>query len=691
MNPIEAISEPLATTLGWTLVHFLWQGTLVALLLAGVLGMLRQRAANARYAAACVALLAMSVLPPATVLILSQDQTTSGQTVLTVPVLKFTPGESQVDSVGTIEPVAVSGPRYWAAGLRHQISSSLGWLTLIWALGVLFLSCRLVGGWCYARRLKTRGVTPAGEECTRLLDQLRSVMRVAVPVRLMESTLASVPTVIGWLKPVVLLPAAALTGLTVRQLTGIIAHELAHIRRYDYLVNILQSAVETLLFYHPAVWWVSRKIRIERENCCDDLAVSACGDAQTYARALLVMEELRSAQPQLAMAATGGLLMKRIERLSGVQSTRVNRVAGRSAAIFVVTVLFAGGIAANLKSQSQAAETNDQMALLTHEGDQLPGAVPTEADPAERPGAYRAAAAATHSEPPDSPRGAASTERSAGSEPADPPPAPAPGPEPRNQLPAPHSAVSGSAGQSTFAELFEALNSPSPLVRATAACSLGKLNAIEAIPQLIALLGDESPIEPLNCWSTGEWSPALRSFKQPSPGEQAAIAIASMGSRAVHPLVAALDSANPAVRRNAAWAIGEIRGGPGTDRRAAAGPLVATLSDTDSWVRAAAAFSLGEMRSAAATEALIAALGDSDWRVRDMSARALGEMKSRSGLEQLGSALLRDENGRVRRKAAWALGEIRDPAALDVLTAALNDQDQQVRSAAKWAISEIRD
>ena len=95
--------------------------------------------------------------------------------------------------------------------------------------------------------------------------------------------MVEVPTVIGWLRPVVLMPASALSGMGPQQLEAILAHELAHIRRHDYLVNLLQTVVETLLFYHPAVWWLSGRIRVERENCCDDLAVSLCGDPYAYA------------------------------------------------------------------------------------------------------------------------------------------------------------------------------------------------------------------------------------------------------------------------------------------------------------------------------------------------------------------------------------------------------------------------
>jgi beta-lactamase regulating signal transducer with metallopeptidase domain len=132
------------------------------------------------------------------------------------------------------------------------------------------------------------------------------------------------------------LPVGALTGLTTQQLKTIIAHELAHIRRHDYLINLLQAMIETLLFYHPAVWWVSRRIRQEREHCCDDLAVAMCGDALTYARALLEMERLRSAGPQLAVAANGGLLMDRIQRLVSGQPQQTNRFTGLGASIIAL-------------------------------------------------------------------------------------------------------------------------------------------------------------------------------------------------------------------------------------------------------------------------------------------------------------------------------------------------------------------
>jgi hypothetical protein len=150
------------------------------------------------------------------------------------------------------------------------------------------------------------------------------------------------PAVLGWFRPVVLLPARALTGLTEEQMEVVIAHELAHIRRLDCFVNLFQIGVETLLFYHPAVWWVSQRIRAERENCCDDEAIAVCGDAVNYARALTLMEEWRTA-PSLMMAANRSPLSQRVVRLLGLDGP-AGRV--RVAGLAVGFVCLAGAVLA---------------------------------------------------------------------------------------------------------------------------------------------------------------------------------------------------------------------------------------------------------------------------------------------------------------------------------------------------------
>ena len=160
-----------------------------------------------------------------------------------------------------------------------------------WLLGVCVFSLRLVLGWVAIERLKRVEVRPVGGDLCRR-DRRPGAARLGIsrPVRLLESALAEVPAVIGCLKPIILLPVQACTGLPAEQLEAILAHELAHIKRCDYAVNCVQVVVETLLFYHPAVWWMSRAIRRERERCCDDVAVSLCGDRFVYVKALTAME-----------------------------------------------------------------------------------------------------------------------------------------------------------------------------------------------------------------------------------------------------------------------------------------------------------------------------------------------------------------------------------------------------------------
>ena len=212
---------------------------------------------------------------------------------------------------------------------------------------------------------------------------------------------------------------------------------------------------------------------------------------------------------------------------------------------------------------------------------------------------------------------------------------------------------------------------------------------MEAIPSLIAMLGDDTKTEFVKCWDTGRWSPALQTFKHPSPGEQAAIALASFGRRAFVPLTNQLDSPNATVRRNAAWAIGELTAMLPGERAGAVPQLITLLSDSDEWVRMAAARALGELRDRRSVDGLIARLGDDKWRVRQVAAWALSEMKDERAVPALSSVLLSDVRAEVRRGAAEALGEIASAEALPSLKQALNDAETSVSAKAAWAIAEI--
>lgn len=224
--------------------------------------------------------------------------------------------------------------------------------------------------------------------------------------------------------------------------------------------------------------------------------------------------------------------------------------------------------------------------------------------------------------------------------------------------------------------------------RATSACDAGKRGDIEAIPSLIAMLGDDSKIQFMKCWGSN-WGPALQTFKHPSPGEQAALVLASFGRPAFMPLTNQLDSSNAVVRRNAAWAIGELTNMLPGERANAVPQLITLLGDSDEWVRMAAARALGELRDNRALAKLVSTLSDDDWRVRELATWALSEMKDARAVNALCNVLLADSRTEVRRGAAEALGEISSADALPTLKQALNDKEPSVSAKAAWAISEI--
>jgi len=358
MNAIESLlTHPVAFRLGWTLVHFVWQGAIVSLLLVGVLFALSRRSANARYLISCAALALMAVLPFVTFALVPQAEPIElpafGAELEIGLVLDDESGDLAfpiVPSPLTSEGIQLS----WGERIAEYLRPGLPWFVGAWLVGVYALSLRLLGGLLLAQRLKRRWVEPVSAQLQALFDDLAEKLRLSRPVALLNSALAQTPTVIGWLKPVVLLPASAITGLKPSQLQAILAHELAHIRRHDYLINLLQSVVETLLFYHPGVWWVSRRIRMERENCCDDLAVKACGDVTVYARALADMEQIRASAP--ALAATGGSLLNRIRRLAGLPAPHNNPTARWLAGAIVALSILASACLLSMQTDSEAGE-----------------------------------------------------------------------------------------------------------------------------------------------------------------------------------------------------------------------------------------------------------------------------------------------------------------------------------------------
>jgi hypothetical protein len=199
-------------------------------------------------------------------------------------------------------------------------------IVMAWFVGATGCSLRLLMGFLSVAALRRSPQAPVLAEWQQTLDRLVKRMHVSRRVRLLPTDRVESPAVIGWLRPVILAPVGALSGLSREQVEALLAHELAHVRRHDYLVNVLQGIAESLLFYHPAVWWISSQIRTEREHCCDDLAVETSGDVLVYARALAALESMRPAHVKAALSANGGSLVRRIQRL--IDPVAAHRPAG---------------------------------------------------------------------------------------------------------------------------------------------------------------------------------------------------------------------------------------------------------------------------------------------------------------------------------------------------------------------------
>ncbi|WP_338770280.1 M56 family metallopeptidase [Massilia sp. METH4] len=338
--------------LGWTLVHFLWQGALVGVLTAVALAALRGARPQLRYAVACAGLLACVLWPAVT---LALRLRIGGMAEGAVPAAQFT-------------------------GLPHAaaLGSHMEWIVAAWATCCIMLLARTALGMAWiAHATRTEG---RDAHWQRQLDRLAQAMGVARQVRLRVVRHLASPVTAGCWRPVVLVPASLLSGMPPELLHALLAHELAHIRRHDYLVNLLQNLAESLLFYHPAVWWLSRRIRFERELIADDLAAAHAGGPRRLAHALSELEKRQFAHHEPALAADGGDLMKRITRLlrhesrpasASLSASRRDTATTLTAMLAAVlpALALAGAMAAgHAQAEGDAVVKPDQAGKIVFEG-----------------------------------------------------------------------------------------------------------------------------------------------------------------------------------------------------------------------------------------------------------------------------------------------------------------------------------
>jgi len=315
--------------LGWTLLHFCWQGAAIGLIFAAADRITHRAAPAARY---LVALGAFALIP------LSVAVTFAGELRSLAPAdpsahasmsWQEANGRGARATLGPTIPHAFSSiaavRNAWPASHVEQI---LPWVDTVWMLGLLILAVRALGGWWQLEQLRRRArraVPAALQNCFKLLCERIHVGRHVV-LRISDELIS--PLAMGVWRATVLLPVSAVMHLAPEELEAVLAHELGHIRRWDYLCNLMQTAVECMLFFHPAVWWISATVRDRREICCDEIAVRSCPDAVVYARALLRLEEQRTAELQLAMALKGcsGSLLGRVKRVLGEDGPMESRM-----------------------------------------------------------------------------------------------------------------------------------------------------------------------------------------------------------------------------------------------------------------------------------------------------------------------------------------------------------------------------
>ena len=305
----NVLNSPFLSSLTLTLLHFLWQGTLVAVVLKSALFLFNHSKPQLRYALATLAMLVNLILPIITFVIVYRLELSS----LTLPT-------DDLALIALLYELNQPDVLFGYNAFIEQLPLLLPYVAILWLVTITLLTTKLLIEVTTVNSLLKNGIVPPDAKLQKRFDQLAQQISLTIAPKLLLSIKVNVPMAIGWLKPVVLLPANMVSGLSNAQLEMLILHELAHIRRHDYLVNFLQSLVELLLFFHPGVSWISKQMRIEREYCSDDIAVQHCGDAIAYAHTLadtvsLCTSTQKHTIPDLAIAASGGDLKQRVIRL----------------------------------------------------------------------------------------------------------------------------------------------------------------------------------------------------------------------------------------------------------------------------------------------------------------------------------------------------------------------------------------
>ncbi len=360
----EILSDKLINALGWSLFHIIWQGFVIAVFLGLLLWVLRNKTAHIRYLITFSSLLIFVGLSV-------YNFNNNFNTELSDQQFKIDQNytENELLSIELKVENRTIVSNQFISGLKNELIKIDKYFPIVvnvWIIGLFIFVLKFILGFIYSNRLKFIGTNDVSEKWTQSFQTIQSYLKVNRTIRYIESHLIKIPMVIGYFKPVVIIPVEMLTQMPFNQIEAIIAHEIAHIRRNDYILNVLQTIIETLFFFHPAVWYISNQIRKERENCCDDMALTVCRESMVYAKALVSVQELTFRKHYSAVAFSGKkkYLLNRIKRLimkPKVKSNLIDRI--------IAAVVILSGVLA--LSFTYSAKTYDYPTVLNSKSNTL--------------------------------------------------------------------------------------------------------------------------------------------------------------------------------------------------------------------------------------------------------------------------------------------------------------------------------
>ncbi len=324
-------SEVFIEAIAWTILHSFWQIAIISLLMSFVLKRFEKKNSKLKYGIGLSAMLTSVIVAFGTFMFYIFEGSGTRQL-----------GVNFIEGIQTLSVVNESVPSAMM-NFNAFVNEHLILVTSIWLSGVVLFTIKLIGGYVYLQQF-TLGKIEASDELKYTVSKLKSTLGINKKIQISESNKVTSPMVIGFVKPIILIPVGLVNQLSTKEVEAILLHELAHIMRYDFIINLCCSLAEVIFFYHPGVWWISHQIKLERENCCDDVAIQHLGNSLAYAKVLVKLESLKQlGTPSVALGISKNRksLLHRVKRILNQPNQVSNMKEKMIATVFVLTMVFA--------------------------------------------------------------------------------------------------------------------------------------------------------------------------------------------------------------------------------------------------------------------------------------------------------------------------------------------------------------